>query len=147
MILNEHNISGEINSDGGISGALGELLGNISGSIIPYPIDMSHVHYDTKANWDRQTFLIAERGHLYIYKDAEVTYINGRRVTYPGIKIGDGSSYLIDMAYSVVGSDHEKLINHIQNTAIHVGSGDRINWNDKVSVSVVQSNEELKFMK
>lgn len=147
MIQNEHNISGDISLDGGISGSLGAILGSISGGIIPAPIDMSHVHYDTKANWDRQTFLIAERGHLYIYKDAEVTYINGRRVVYPGIKIGDGSSYLIDMSYSLVGSDHEKLINHIQNSAIHVGTGDRMNWNDKVSVSVVQSNEELKFLK
>lgn len=147
MIQNEHNISGDISLDGGISGSLGAILGSISGGIIPAPIDMSHVHYDTKANWDRQTFLIAERGHLYIYKDAEVTYINGRRVVYPGIKIGDGSSYLIDMSYSLVGSDHERLINHIQNSTIHVGTGDRMNWNDKVSVSVVQSNEELKFMK
>lgn len=147
MIQNEHNISGGITNDGGISGSLGQLLGSISGGIIPAPIDMSHVHYDTKANWDRQMFLIAERGHLYIYKDADVTYINGHRVVYPGIKIGDGSSYLIDMPYSVVGSDHETLTSHIQNTAIHVGSGDRINWNDKVSVSVLPSNEELKFLK
>lgn len=147
MIQNEHNISGGINSDGNISGYLGQLLDSISGGIIPAPIDMSHVHYDTKANWDRQTFLIAERGHIYIYKDAEITYINGRRVVYPGIKIGDGSSYLIDMSYSLVGSDHEKLTAHIQNSAIHVGTGDRMNWNDKVSVSVVQANEELKFSK
>ena len=147
MIQNERNISGDISLDGGISGSLGAILGSISGGIIPAPIDMSHVHYDTKANWDRQMFLIAERGHLYIYKDADVTYINGHRVVYPGIKIGDGSSYLIDMPYSVVGSDHETLTAHIQNTAIHVGSGDRINWNDKVSVSVLPSNEELKFLK
>lgn len=147
MIQNEHNISGDISLDGGISGSLGAILGSISGGIIPTPIDMSHVHYNTKANWDRQTFLIAERGHLYIYKDAEVTYINGEKVVYPGIKIGDGSSYLIDMPYSLVGSDHEKLINHIHNSVIHVGTGDRMNWNDKVSVSVVQSNEELKFLK
>lgn len=147
MIQNEHNISGDISLDDGISGSLGATLSSISGGINPAPIDMSHVHYDTKSNWDRQTFLIAQRGHLYVYKDAEVTYINGRRVVYPGIKIGDGSSYLIDMPYSLVESDHEKLINHIQNSAIHVGTGDRMNWNDKVSVSVVQSNEELKFLK
>ena len=147
MIENEHNISGGINSDDNISGSLVQLLGNISGDIIPAPVDMSHVHYDTKANWDRQRFLIAERGHLYIYKDAEVTYINGYRVVYPGIKIGDGSSYLIDMAYIVVGSDHEKITSHIHNTQIHVGTGDRMNWNDKVGVSVIQANEELKFSK
>ena len=136
MIQNEHNISGDIS-----------LVGSISGGINPNAIDYSKIHYDTKANWDRQRFLIADRGHLYIYKDAEVTYINGRRVVYAGIKIGDGSSYLIDMPYSVVESDHERLIDHIQNSAIHVGTGDRMNWNDKVSVSVIQDNEELKFLK
>lgn len=147
MIQNEQIISGDINNESSISGTLGLILSDISGGINPSTIDYSKIHYDTKANWDRQTFLIAERGHLYIYKDAEVTYINGRRVVYPGIKIGDGSSYLIDMSYSLVGSDHERLINHIQNSTIHVGTGDRMNWNDKVSVSVVQSNEELKFLK
>lgn len=147
MLHNEQNISGDINNDGSISGSLGALLSNISGGINPNAIDYSKIHYDTKANWDRQRFLIAERGHLYIYKDAEVTYINGKRVVYAGIKIGDGSSYLIDMPYSVVESDHEKFTEHIQNALIHVGTGDRMNWNDKVSVSVIQDTEELKFTK
>lgn len=147
MLQNEQNISGDISLDGGISGSLGAILGSISGGINPALIDMSHVHYDTKANWDRQTFLIAERGHLYIYKDAEVTYISGEKVVYPGIKIGDGSSYLIDMSYSIYGSDHKRMIDHIHDYAIHVGRVDRVNWNDKVSAAVDEENEELKFLK
>lgn len=147
MLQNEQNISGSLTNYGDIRGSIDDFLSNISGGIIPTAIDMSHVHYDTKANWDRQTFLIAERGHLYIYKDAEVTYINGKRVVYPGIKIGDGSSYLIDMNYSVYGSDHERMIDHIHDYAIHVGTVDRVNWNEKVSATVIEENEELKFMK
>lgn len=145
MLINGQNISGEIQNDGNISGSLGLILSSISGGINPSAVDYSKIHYDTKANWDRQRFLIAERGHLYIYKDAEVTYISGERVVYPGIKIGDGSSYLIDMAYSIVGSDHEKFTQHIQNALIHVGTGDRMNWNDKVSVDANQATEELIF--
>ena len=145
MFINGQNISGEINDGSNISGSIGFVLSNISGGINPNAVDYSKIHYDTKANWDRQRFLIAERGHLYIYKDAEVTYISGERVVYPGIKIGDGSSYLIDMAYTVVGSDHEKLTDHLNNYLAHVGTGDRMNWNDKVSVDVNNVQEELIF--
>lgn len=147
MLQNEQNISGSLSNDDGIRGSIDDFLASISGGIIPAAIDMSHVHYDTKANWDRQTFLIAERGHLYIYKDAEVTYINGEKVVYPGIKIGDGSSYLVDMPYSIYGSDHERMIDHIHDYAIHVGRVDRVNWNDKVSATVKEENEELIFEK
>lgn len=147
MYQNEQNISGSLTNDGNLRGSIDEFLSSISGDINLNTIDYSKIHYDTKANWDRQTFLIAERGHLYIYKDAEVTYINGERVVYPGIKIGDGSSYLIDMPYSFYGNDHDILIEHIHDYAIHVGRVDRVNWNDKISADVEESNEELIFRK
>ena len=139
--------SGEFINNSSITGSIDDYLLSISGSIVPASIDLTHVHYDTKANWDRQTFLIAERGHLYIYKDAETTYIDGKKVEYPGIKIGDGSSYLIDMPYAAYGSDHEKIIDHIHDYAIHVGRVDRVNWNEKVTATVVEENEELIFRK
>lgn len=147
--VNELDISGFLSPEFlDDSGSLSLLSGTISGSIVlPKMIDSTAIHYDTKANWDRQTYLIAEKGHLYIYKDAETTYINGEKVIYPGIKIGDGSSYLIDMPFAVYGRDHERLINHIHDYSIHVGRVDRVNWNDKVSVAVKEEKEELIFEK
>lgn len=147
--INELDISGILSSEGiNDSGTLSLLAGTITGStMLPKTIDSTAIHYDTKTNWDRQTYLIAEKGHLYIYKDAETAYIDGKKVLYPGIKIGDGSSYLIDMPFALLGRDHQRLIDHIHDYTIHVGSVDRVNWNDKVSVSVIQDTEELKFTK
>ena len=51
------------------------------------------------------------------------------------------------MPYVVYARDHERLIDHIHNYAIHVGTVDRVNWNDKVSATVSEGNEELIFTK
>ena len=147
--VNELDISGMLSSEFlDDSGSLSLLSGNITGStILPKTLDSTAIHYDTKANWDRQTYLVTEKGHLYIYKDAESTYVDGKKVIYAGIKIGDGSSYLIDMPYAVYARDHDRLLDHIYDYAIHVGTVDRANWNEKISATVEEENEELIFKK
>ena len=145
---NELNVDGALANEITDEGLISLLKGTLTGTtVLPKILDKSAIHYDLKANWDRQTYLIAEKGHLYIYKDAETAYINGKKVLYAGIKVGDGSSYLIDMPYVVYARDHDRLIDHIHNYAIHVGAVDRVNWNDKVSASVSEGNEELIFTK
>lgn len=54
------------------------------------------IRYDTTANWDAQPQLTAEQGVIYIYSDYEVDENNQ---LIAGIKIGDGTSYLIDMPF------------------------------------------------
>lgn len=54
------------------------------------------IRYDTTANWNAQVQLTAERGVIYIYSDHAVDE-DGKTVA--GIKIGDGTSYLIDMPF------------------------------------------------
>lgn len=61
----------------------------------------SKIQYDTTANWDAQVQLIAERGTFYVYSDHSVDE-NDNPV--PGLKIGDGTSYLIDMPFVDMGS-------------------------------------------
>ena len=56
---------------------------------------VSSIHYDTTANWNAQPRLVALPGHIYVYTDYMV--VNG--VTIPGIKIGDGTAYLIDLPF------------------------------------------------
>lgn len=56
----------------------------------------NRIRYDTTANWDAQVQLTAERGVVYIYSDHAVDE-DGKTVA--GIKIGDGTSYLIDMPF------------------------------------------------
>lgn len=141
MIVNERPISGEISSPENLSGSLNQDSNEISGGIVTYAdLDHTAIHYDTKENWDKQTYLIAEKGHFYIYSDAntEVTQ-SGENTTYASVKIGDGTSYLIDMPYAINGLDHTSLMTHLANHDIHVTSAERDQWNNKVSVRI---NEE-----
>lgn len=101
----------------------------------------AHIYYRTTAGWNEQPSLISERGAIYVYSDHSSTIIDGQAKPVPGIKIGDGSSYLIDMPFVETGgggssgpSDQEildLLTDHINNSAIHVSSSDRTFWNGK----------------
>ena len=85
----------------------------------------SEVFYGTTEYWNKQPQFIPRKGCIYIYSD-HTTDTSG---TYlPGMKIGDGKSYLIDMPFM------DKLYaEHIANDIIHVSPEDRIFWNNKVT--------------
>lgn len=78
---------------------------------------------DTKANWDKQTTLVSTRGAIYIYTD----YYDDDGTDIPSIKVGDGTSYLIDMP--VLGKLYD---DHLADTVSHITSAERTAWNDKV---------------
>ena len=103
----------------------------LSGSITTNTMDSTAIHYNSTANWNRQMFLISERGHLYIYSDADTSYVNGKKVNYPGFKIGDGSSYLIELPFTVISTDHTRLEQHISDGVRHITNAERIIWNEK----------------
>ena len=88
-------------------------------------------HSGTKAYWNAQTTLVSEAGVLYIYTDYKTKTVNGNTVNIPGLKIGDGSAYLIDLPF--VACNEEALAAHIANTTVHVTANERANWNNKVS--------------
>ena len=102
----------------------------------------AHIYYRTTAGWNEQPSLISERGAIYVYSDHSSTIIDGQAKSVPGIKIGDGSSYLLDMPFVETGggggssgpSDQEildLLTDHINNSSIHVSSSDRTFWDGK----------------
>jgi len=100
------------------------------------------VHSDTTANWNAQRDLIAKRGHIYTYTDYKT--ING--VDIPGIKIGDGTSYLIDMPF--VQGNSTAFDRHISDMSMHVTAEDRLFWNDKVTCFLSAGDaENLVFTK
>ena len=87
-----------------------------------------HVYYDTTENWNSQPTLLSKRGVIYVYSDAGSLNEND----VPAIKIGDGTSYLIDMPF--VGEDAATdLYAHIQDSGIHVTSAQKVFWNNKSS--------------
>ena len=90
------------------------------------------VHTDTTANWNAQTTLIGQAGHIYIYSDYDTS--NGHNV--PAMKVGDGLSYLIDAPFADASSYH------IKDTSVHVSSADRTAWNGKVTCYIDSQNAE-----
>ena len=90
---------------------------------------------DTTTNWNLQRDLIAAYGTIYVYSD----YQNVDGLLVPGIKIGDGTSYLIDMPF--IGSvERDMLLEHIQDNVRHITVEERTFWNNKVDCFV--SNED-----
>ena len=103
------------------------------------------VRRDTTNNWNAIRSFIPMRGEIIVYTDAGSTDDgNGNIINVPGIKIGDGNAYLLDLPF--VGSDTAKQIlqelrEHSQNSLIHVSQQDRTSWDNKISCHV--DNERL----
>lgn len=88
--------------------------------------------------WDSQPELVAKKNVVYIYTDHHIDK-HGRPV--PGFKVGDGSSYLIDMPFN-----DEMMVEHIENNEIHITNEEREFWNNKVTTIISEvDNEELIF--
>ena len=95
----------------------------------------------TQEGWDSQKSLVSERNTLYIYSDHD--QVDGKDV--PALKVGDGTSFLIDMAY--VTDNASVLMSHIQNKDIHVTVEEKEFWNNKVRCdeSVIAIEDTLIF--
>ena len=105
----------------------------LEGAMTAYELGLGRVYYDTKANWDQQTNLIAEKAAIYIYSDYEVVLDRLDNVTeYAGIKIGDGKSYLIDMPF-ITDYLAQIIFAHLADRSLHITEAEREFWNNKVS--------------
>ena len=54
------------------------------------------IHSDTTANWNAQQELVGKNNHLYVYLD----YGSDGQVSYPGFKVGNGETLLINLPFS-----------------------------------------------
>lgn len=100
------------------------------------------IYYDTEENWNAQRQLIAKRKAIYVYSNH--SYIEdsvGNRTYIPAIKVGDGTSYLIDMPF-VSDDIRRDLMNHISQDGIHVTERDRWFWNNKVCAFTFHNDPE-----
>jgi hypothetical protein len=95
---------------------------------------------DTTANWNEVRSFIPKRGEIIVYTDhGHVNDGNGNTIDIPGIKIGDGNAYLIDLPF--VGTDISQQImhdlnQHTEDSSIHVSQQDRNFWNNKLNCQV-----------
>ena len=83
---------------------------------------------DTTANWRARVGYIPNKGDVLIYLDKAT--INN--VDIPGIKIGDGMAYGIDLPF--IGDDiANQLTQHIADTVAHITTEERTFWNNKIN--------------
>lgn len=82
------------------------------------------VFYGTTEYWNTQPQLISIKGGVYVYSDHDKDS-EGKDIA--GLKIGDGTSYLIDMPFV-----DEKYAQHVLDTIVHITQQEREFWNNKV---------------
>ena len=87
--------------------------------------DILRVRFGTQQEWDSNPQYKSEANTLYVYTDHDT--VNGQDI--PAIKIGDGTSYLIDMRY--ITDNASVLFNHINDLGIHVTPQEKEFWNNK----------------
>lgn len=122
--------TGKLYIDAPVNGTLERTLINPEvdwSQITNKPENIAKIFYNTKEGWGNQAGLIGEKNALYVYTNA--SEIDGQNI--PDFKIGDGSSYLIDIPF-ITASAIKTLDDHIKNTTIHVAEADRIRWDNKV---------------
>lgn len=86
---------------------------------------------DTTANWRQNLTFIPLKGEIIIYSDYQTEVVDGVTKNIPGIKIGDGTTYGIDLPF--VDEDiRRELLAHSQNGSIHISAEEREFWNNKV---------------
>ena len=86
--------------------------------------DGTSVICDTSANWATKTTLKSQLGYIYVWTD----YQTSDNTDIPGIKIGDGQAYVLDLPF--VDTIYAQ---HIADTIAHVTQTDRNNWDSKVT--------------
>lgn len=96
----------------------------------------SYIYSDTTAGWASQATLVAQANNIYVYTD----YQSASGQNIPGIKIGDGNAYLIDLPFI-----DTIYAQHIADSEIHVSSTDRTNWDNKVTC-YIDPNDNTKLI-
>lgn len=102
-------------------------------------IELPYV-YQTTEQWNSTPSTISEAGALYIWADYKQ---NEQGEDIPGIKVGDGKAYIIDLPFI-----DDIYAQHIANEIIHVTQEDRDRWDNKVTCFIsTLDNENLIFTK
>lgn len=98
---------------------------------------------DTVEGWKSKIHYVAEKNTMYIYIDYKKD--EDQDFYIPGIKLGDGKTYLIDLPFlNNINSDIDKqILQHVKNKDIHITSQQRLFWNNKLNLTM--DNENLVF--
>lgn len=118
----------------------------LEGALSAEDLGLGRVYYDTTANWNLNPVLVSEKGAVYIYSDYEY-YEDaiGNRTPIAGLRIGDGSSYLIDLPFVNSLTAH-LIISHVANQTVHITEAERVFWNNKISAYIDPKDSETLIL-
>ena len=119
---------------GGIPPPLEDWLIRAETALARIPETVPEILMNTTEYWRSRRDFIPGRGALVIYTD-RYHKEDGRAV--PGIKIGDGDAYAVDLPF--VNADPDLLRRaeaHLADASAHVSPADRIRWNSKLNCGV-----------
>lgn len=97
--------------------------------------------YHTTTYWNALSNLVSKSGYIYIYSDR---FNNGDGTYTPGIKIGDGKTYLIDLPF--IDDRLNFLFTEHEQSAIHITDSEREYWNNKVTAVMDPFNSETLLL-
>ena len=95
-----------------------------SGAVFNALSDKAKISYGTTSYWQDHLSYIPEQGEIVIYVDHSSYEENDETVWVPGIKIGDGSAYGIDLPF-VDDAIAQTVMEHISDTDIHITTAER----------------------
>lgn len=96
----------------------------------------------TTAQLNGDISYIPQKGEVRLYLDKTTIIQDGQTITIPGIKVGDGLAYGVDLPF--LGDDIlQQLLDHIADTTLHITQQERIFWNNKINCEDEVSEETL----
>ena len=101
------------------------------------------VRRDTTQAWNDFEGFVPMKGEIIVYTDR---YQTDDGIDVPGIKIGDGKAYLVDLPFVDPKNSEtilDELRQHINNEDIHVSEEDRNKWNGNNDFSATVENDKL----
>ena len=99
------------------------------------------IEFGTTAEWNADPQYRPVKGMIVVYTDYQqkIDESTGEIIYIPGFKIGDGNAYLIDKPF--IGDDiRDLLMEHIEDTGIHIQPGEREFWNNKLNYEEPESD-------
>lgn len=108
----------------------------IDGQVYTIKGDGAEILCDTTAGWQAKTSLVSQVGYVYVYTDHQSKTDENNNIIYiPGVKIGDGNAYVVDLPFT-----DTLYAQHIADTVTHITQADRNRWDNKVTCFIDDQN-------
>ena len=100
------------------------------------------VAYHTTEYWAQRARYVPQRGEILVYSDKNQVERDGQIFNEPALKIGDGTTYLVDLPF-VNESMYDDLSAHIRNTDVHVSPEQKAFLDNKLNCENTIEQENL----